>query len=351
MFLKISSSLTLFLSLLAGNFLPLSLHADSSGEWIADLSAKEQKQQAHKLKIEEETKLLPWLTGPLLTSSGHVIPNGHYNVEPYLFFATNFGIYNQHWKTSSLPHNVYTALSQTPIQIGLPGSFDLTLVPQFSWNHVHGAASWTLNDMPFGFDYQLLNETIGEWWPAIKLAVRGNFPFGKYQKLDPNKKRMDVGGSGSWIPSIGIVMSRLFWFGGRQFLAARWQAQYAFPTPVHVKNYNTYGGGHHTRGKVFPGQALVLLMGMEYTWTRHWALACDFQYLHLNKTRFTGRPGKTNGVANVVGGPSSEQFSIAPAIEYNWSNNIGLIAGVWFSVGGRNTAEFADAVIALNIYK
>jgi hypothetical protein len=29
----------------------------------------------------------PWFTGPLLTGSGHVIPVGHANYEPYLYWT------------------------------------------------------------------------------------------------------------------------------------------------------------------------------------------------------------------------------------------------------------------------
>ena len=127
--------------------------------------------------------------------------------------------------------------------------------------------------------------------------------------------------------------------------------QYTIPNSVHVKGYNLYGGGHHTRGTIYPGQSLVVLFGFEISLTQRWAIANDIQYLHVNKTHFKGRKGKTNGVKNVVGFPSSEQFSLAPAIEYDFSAYVGVIAGVWFSVAGRNALDFASGVVAVNIYK
>jgi hypothetical protein len=48
--------------------------------------------------------------------------------------------------------------------------------------------------------------------------------------------------------------------------------------------------------------------------------------------------------------PSNEQWSVAPAIEYNWSKNVGLIVGSWFSFAGRNSVRFISGVAALNIY-
>ncbi len=293
----------------------------------------------------------PWLTGPLLTPSGHVIPGGHWNIEPYEFINTNFGTYDRNWHTHSVPHNFYAASTQVPIQYGLGHRWDIAFNPAFSWQHTKGASHWVINDMGFGFDYQILGDKQGKWWPAIKLALKGNFPIGRYQKLETDEKGTDIGGTGSWLPTVGIVMSHLYWWGGHIFFAARMNWQYTFPTAVHVRGLNAYGGGHHTAGKVYPGQVLVGQFGFELTLNQRWALAGDIQYQHSTHTRFKGSKGSTAGVPNTVGGPSSEQWSVAPAIEYNWNPYVGVIAGVWFSVAGRNTAEFANAVVAINIYK
>ncbi len=48
--------------------------------------------------------------------------------------------------------------------------------------------------------------------------------------------------------------------------------------------------------------------------------------------------------------PSSEQWSLAPAIEYDWSTHFGVISGVWFTVAGRNAPAFANWVTAANFY-
>ncbi len=298
----------------------------------------------------QQQRPTPWLTGTLLSPSGDVVPTGHYNYEPYVYFLTRYGSYGAHWETQRAK-NFYSLLSQEYVQVGLPAHFDFEIYPQFSWNHTHGASSWVVNDLGWGFDYQLLSQNQAKWWPGIKLSLFATVPIGKYQKLNPNKQRTDIGGTGSWLPNFGIVFSRLFWFGGHQFLNWRGSVDYTVPTPVHVKNYNTYGGGHHTRGTVFPGQSVTTIMAFEYTWTPHWALALDILHTHTNKTRFKGRVGETRGIPNVMGYPSSELFNLAPAIEYNWSINVGLIAGCWFTLAGRNSFQFANGVVAINIYQ
>jgi hypothetical protein len=308
-----------------------------------EMTAKEMK------PTEEET--IPWLTGPLLTPSGHVIPKGHWNIEPYEFVQTNYGLYDKEWHTHDIPHHFYGVQTLLPIQYGLGGNFDFAFTPAWVWQHTHDASHWVFNDMSYVFDYQLINDKKGKWWPAVKLALRGNLPLGKYQHLNPKEKGTDIGGTGSWSPGVGLTMSHLYWWGGHIFFAARMNWQYTFPTPVHVRGFNAYGGGHHCAGKAFPGQVLLGQFGFELTLSQRWALAGDVQYLHINKTRFKGNSGEDKGVPNSVGGLSTDQWSIAPAIEYDWSAYVGIIAGVWFSVAARNSPEFATAVVAVNIYK
>ncbi len=286
---------------------------------------------------------LPWLTGPLLCPAGRVIPQGNLNFEPYLFGTTIFGTYDSHWHTQSLPH-FYSVSSVNPIQYGLPFRFDVQVIPQFSWNHTDGASHWVINDLPLVLDFQLLYDKPNYWWPAIKLLFSVTAPIGKYEKLDPEHLGTDASGSGSWNPTLGLTFARLFTFDPTHFLSARCFVGYTFPHSLHVKGLNAYGGDPTTQGTVHSGASLNAIAGLEYTPTPHWALACDFQYSHQNTTYFHG------DTLLPVGGPSSEEFSIAPAIEYNWNAYVGLIAGVWFSVAGRNTTQFASGIVAVNIY-
>ncbi len=301
------------------------------------------------IETKKEKEPIPWLTGPLLTPAAYVVPNGHYNIEPYLFITTNYGIYDAEWHAKTIAKD-YNIITQIPVQFGMPWDCDFTIVPAWSWNHTDGASHWVLNDLQFYLDYQLLYDQKGKWWPAIKLELGASVPLGRYRKLNPRAKATDIGGVGSWLPGAAITMSRLFWWGGHFFFIPRLNIQYTIPNSVHVSDISIYGGGKHTRGKVYPGQILHVLFGFEISLSQRWAIANDFSYMHINKSRFKGHAGTTAGMPNRVGLPSSEQLSLAPAIEYNWSENYGVIAGAWFSVAGRNIPEFASAVIALNIY-
>jgi hypothetical protein len=51
-----------------------------------------------------------------------------------------------------------------------------------------------------------------------------------------------------------------------------------------------------------------------------------------------------------VGTPSTSLLTLAPAIEYNFTQTIGVIVGSWFTLKGRNANRFVSAAAALNYY-
>jgi hypothetical protein len=116
-----------------------------------------------------------------------------------------------------------------------------------------------------------------------------------------------------------------------------------------VHGFNTYGGGFGTQGRVLPGNILQAIVSFEFTLSQNWVFAIDNVYTHTNATHFYGVLGTTaEGVSASVGGPSSEQFSFAPAIEYNFSANLGIAAGCWFTAWGRNSTEFRSGVVNID---
>ena len=88
------------------------------------------------------------------------------------------------------------------------------------------------------------------------------------------------------------------------------------------------------------------IVSFEFILNQKWVLAPDNVYIHADATQFYGTLGTTAaGLPATVGTPSSEQISLAPAIEYNFSANFGIEAGCWFAAWGRNTTEFRSGVI------
>jgi hypothetical protein len=298
----------------------------------------------------EKEEPAPWFTGTLLGTTSAVVPVGNLTVEPYLFTLDQFGQYGPHWRAHSTP----TRIAVFPFlfaQIGLTKKIDFQITPELSYQKQEGKSSTHFADLPMGFDFQLANGKQNSWSPAVVFTLLERFPTGKYQKLNPDKHGVDSSGDGAYTTIGALVFSWLYHFKTIHFLHTYITLEYALSTSVHVKGFNTYGGGFGTKGRVKPGNFFSALLSLEYSLTRNWAFALDVASLYQNKTTFSGKPGvDANGNAAVVGSPSQAQISLAPAIEYNFSSSMGFIGGPWFSVAGRNAPQFAGAGIAFYYY-
>jgi len=292
-----------------------------------------------------EPKYIPWLTGPLLVPTGYVTPRGHFNLEPFLFVTSFFGDYDGHWHPVSRKDPLLSVNPQLFVQVGLTEWMDLESTPQMFYNHIDGASSTHFGDFPLGVDFQLVQENDDKGIPSVKFQLEESFPTGKYQHLNPRKKGTDGVGAGAFITSPTLVITRILHIKKHHFLVVHLSGTYNIPSPTHVKGLTVYGGGKGTHGKVYLGQSINAFFSLEYTFNQRWVFSIDSEYTHANKTRFSGH---SNG--NPVGLPSSEQCVLAPALEYNMSPTMGLIAGSWFTVAGRNTPQLAGGVIAFNYF-
>lgn len=287
----------------------------------------------------------PWFTGPLLTPSAQCVPFGHVNFEPYIYYFQTRNVYNKHWHMQSIPH-FNTLLSQNFIQIGVYDKLELDVTPQFAYNKSQGQHTWRMLDFPFAIAYQLYEDPDNRHAPKLKLRLLAKVPSGKHDRLDARKKGTDIGSDGSWYPAVGLVFSELFHTSGVHYLSTRVFVNYAFGTPTHVHGISAYGGTSATRGTAYPGNYLEASTAIEYSLTQNWVFAMDLYYRHTNKSRFSGKKGGPLAPKR----PSSEQFSVAPAIEYNFSSDIGIIVGPWVVFAGRNTDQFVSWIAAVNFY-
>lgn len=279
----------------------------------------------------------PWLTGPLIASPGHVLKTGELNWQLYLWATDNGGEYSNTW------HHLRAAHAQRSKSIGPQAIFGLGLWKNWdlhiSWSFLgkfkDGRRAVRSGDTSVELGWQVLHDR-GSLIPDIRLTLSEQFPSGQYQKLSPAKRGTDIGGSGSYITDLGIKFQKLWRTFGQQFLSMRLNLDYQIPTRVNVQGYNAYGGAEGTNAKIKLGQTFVGVLSAEQTLVRRWALAIDFMYAHTQRTTYTGNAG----AGATLGGNSTSEYSLAPAIEYNPNGNLGFIAGVWFSFAGKNSKDF-----------
>ncbi len=288
----------------------------------------------------------PWLTGPLIAPPGTAVPYGDFTIESYVYFTTKTGAYNKDWDAVSAERNFYSLNAQFRCYFGLTPWCDLNIIPQFFFNRTYTQQYFYIGDLTVGLDFQLLEADLTPYFPGIKLAVREVFPTGNFQRFSPRRLSTDETGAGTFATQFDLVLYKVFHLYDQHFLSTTLSAQYTVNTPVNVHGFNTYGGGFGANGKANPGNIFQGIASFEYTLNQNWVLALDNVYTHTDATQFFGTPGITfDGVLSARETPSSELLTFAPAIEYNFSSNFGIIAGCWFSALGRNSAEFRSGVI------
>ena len=287
-----------------------------------------------------------WYTGPILAPSAHILPPGYINIQPYLFMTANYGTYTNSGSFEKTP-TLLNINPQVPMIIGALKWMEIIINPQVDYNSLHHKSAFNFADLSVGLGFGLINET--PYVPALLLSIQELFPTGKYQHLNPDKPVVTATGGGSFATTIGLNFSKLVWWWiPAHPMNFRLALSYTIPTMVEVEGFNAYGGGFGTNGRVHPGQSFSLDFGYEYSFTQNWAGALDIVYKYAVATHFSGDKGVDvlGGIAS-VGGPFNEQLSVAPAIEYNWNENLGFIGGVWLTVWGRNSAAFVSGVLSV----
>jgi hypothetical protein len=282
----------------------------------------------------------PWMTGPLIAPSPLVVPVGHYDIEPYVIAIPRVGRYDSNWHSNDIP--TFWNLSQETLFIfGLTEWMDVEIIPTFFLNMSQDASKWGFGDFPIMFDFQIYDHSkdLSKWSSNLKITIGEIFPTGKYQDLNPAKLGTDGIGAGSFQTLFALVWGNMFHLGKGYFLATRSFVQYNYEAPVYAKNLNVYAA---TTQKVYPPHTLQFDFSTEITLSKHWVFANDIYAVWNGKTRFKG------GLSSL---PSTFQLSLAPALEYNWNTNMGIIFGPWFTIAGRNAFNFTGAAIAFNYYK
>lgn len=290
----------------------------------------------------------PFYTGPLLAPSAHTVPKGKVNVQPYLFWQKVYGAYDRKWKQKHVASTV-TLQSLVIAQYGLTNFMDINLSTQGVYKQFGNQHGYNLGDSTATVGFELLSDFLNTGWPACAVEVGAIFPTGHFEKLNDRRLGTDFAGGGAYAGTISLNFQKSF---NKIFRRAvdplkyhpflfRWSFGYEIPGKVNVKGINAYGGANNTNGKVTPGQTFTTIFAWEYSFTKQWVFATDWQYTASQKTTFYGIDGGAK-----VGGPANQNWSVAPAIEFNMNSNFGALVGVWFSIGGRNSNQFVNGIFS-----
>jgi hypothetical protein len=176
-------------------------------------------------------------------------------------------------------------------------------------------------------------------------------PTGKYDRL--GDRPSDALGSGAYATTLAFYSQTYFWLPNGRILRMRFNVSQGFSNNVNVQDVSVYGTGAGFRGHAKPGSPLFANGAWEYSLTRRWVLALDVTYRHDGSTSVTGysllNPGSVQNAPSIrLNTGSSDAFGFAPAIEYNWKPNLGVLLGTRVIPASHNTHATITPAVAIN---
>lgn len=292
----------------------------------------------------------PWFTGPLLAPAGQTIPRGHVNLELYGFITDLSGVYNSFGKVSQTPGDKSNTVNPV-FGYGLTDTMDVQYSIPYAFNTNKGAHSNGFSDVAVSLGYQAMLQNKARWKPDLRITLQEILPSGEFKNLDPANNGTDATGLGSYQTALAFNFQHTLPFNEINVLRTRLSLGYVYASKVNIDGLTTYGGAPNTEGIVNPGNMIYLDIAGEFSLNDNWVAVMEAYLSNRHPTKFSGFPGfNANDSLATVGGGVTKQTTLAPAIEYNFNNNIGLIAGPWFTLKGRETAKFLSYVVALNLY-
>jgi Putative MetA-pathway of phenol degradation len=272
-----------------------------------------------------------WWTGPLLAYSAHSLPQGHMLIEPYLYDVA-----------ASRTDSVH---SFTYFLYGATDRLTVGMAPDIAFTSARGAPDSSgvhLGDTNLRAQYMLTAMDTDQDIPDLAVAVLQTVPTGKYDRLN---RASDGFGAGAYATSLAVYSQMVWWMPNGRLLRTRLDLSEAFAPRVPVADASVYGTDAGFLGHAQPGNQFSADAAFEYSLTRNWVLALDLIYNHGNAT-FTRGIAAAKSIQLHSG--SSDAFGFAPALEYNWTSNLGVLAGLRVFPDSHNTKASVTPAIAIN---
>jgi hypothetical protein len=277
-----------------------------------------------------------WWTGPMLAPSAGTLPRGHFLIEPYFYdvIAAHSRGYG------SLTYALY----------GLAEKFTVGVIPTVGYNTVSDGLNGTgirMGDISLQGQYRLHLFHEGGWIPTTSVALQETLPTGKYDRL--GERPSDGLGSGALTTTLALYSQTYFWLPNGRILRTRFNVSESISREVTVQDVSVYGTQAGFRGHAQPGSALLVDLSGEYSLTRRWVLALDATCRYQGNTAVSGynSPDPAQPSVHLDSG-SSAPIGFAPAIEYSWKPNLGVLIGVRIIAAGRNTPTTITPALAIN---
>ena len=284
-----------------------------------------------------------WFTGSLEAPSPALPAAGIFAVEPYFVYTSNNGSYDNSGARHSISNGADVFTSETVLKYAITDRLSVEALPSFSRNLNSHDSYAGLGDLPVEAEYRFNDEDNKTGYPSVTASLGMTLPTGHFDNLNT---ALDGFGSGVYTAKEGILAQSLFDTWGHHPMRLRFYgAAYEPVSNASVQGNSVYGTSNGFQGTAMPGLSSVLGFGAGYGLDQRWVLAFDLVQNFANGLHLQGT---NSGTLTNTHGTSSAALAVAPAVEYNWSDSIGVIAGVELSVAGRNTPAYVAPQIALS---
>lgn len=284
-----------------------------------------------------------WFTGTLEAPSPALPKPGILEVEPYAIYTRTYGAYGTRGDYRAAP-NVDIFTSVTAMKYGITNRISVQALPSIS--HVANKIShYTgIGDLPIELEYRINNENNKTGFPSVTAAIGVTIPTGIYDNM---RTPLSGFGSGAFTLKEQVLLQSLFDTpGGHPMRFRVYAAAYEAIGSTSVHNISVYGTSPGFAGRVDPGFSAVMGIGGGYALDQRWVIALDLVHKSARGFALDGADGM-NVIVHSRSGRSA-RTSLAPALEYNISGNVGIIAGVDFSLSGHNSSAYFAPQIAIS---
>lgn len=261
-------------------------------------------------------------------------------MEPYVAFQCANDRFDAVGRNRSLAASSCTIGNFTAVKYGVTRSLSLQAIPTVA--RKKDAQKWGalgFGDLPVDIMWRVLDEDPHRRYPTLSVLGGINLPTGRYQKL---RSAADAMGSGGCQLRMGLAAQSLQTMPNNRPLRLRGWLSLRVPLGrVSVQGLNAYGLPVSITSAVRMGTSGQGGLAGEYGVDRHWVLAFDLARDWSNGSKIYRSGHSTT--------PSSGDWQIAPAVEYNWSAKFGIIVGALIPAAGHNEAREFSGQASVNI--
>ncbi len=288
----------------------------------------------------------PYYIGSLLSPNPALTKAGVVAIQPTVAYAAQTGAFDANGGRGAAINKTDALQSSTSIRYGITDTITAQFIPTTS--AIFGPQGFNsgsqAGDTAIDLDYLLMRgNNAGK--PGVTASFGVDLPTGRYENL---ANASDGFGGGSYRARLGVISQSVFLGGSQHPIRIRVYANGEIPLAgVGLHGFTTFGTDGAFNGFATPGISGTFGAALEYSFTQKFVFAFDIFHGFNAANRIRGAEAAGPLVSYASGAADATQ--VAPALEYSLTENLGIVAGIAFSVAGHNSSAQAVPQVEFNL--